>query len=63
MRVNMTHECDNDTFKCDFHTQSAISTRKVWILPAECNFHTKCDFETKECVYDTHDFGLKTHKI
>jgi hypothetical protein len=39
-----------------------IFTRRVWLLHAECNFPTQCDFDTQEWDYDTHDCHFNTHK-
>jgi hypothetical protein len=41
---------------------SVISTRRVWFLHAECNFHTHCDFDTHECDNYTQNCDFNTHK-
>jgi uncharacterized membrane protein YwzB len=56
-------KCDFNTQKCDLYMQSTISTRRVWFLHAECNFHTQCDVETHKCDYYTHDCDFNMHKV
>jgi hypothetical protein len=58
------HECDYNTYDCNFisdksvfYTQSVILTRKVWF------WHLKCDYDTHECAYDTHEVDLYMHEM
>jgi hypothetical protein len=46
----------------DCSTQSAIFTRSVWFLHAECNFQTQCDFDTHKCDNDTYNCDFNKHK-
>jgi hypothetical protein len=52
-----TLECDYDTLECDlytecgFHTQSVISTHRVWLPHAECDFYTQSVITTRTTVF------------
>jgi hypothetical protein len=57
----MNAKCDFNTHECDLFMQSAIFTRRVWFLQAECDFYTyECDYDTHESDYDTSTV-LKPH--
>jgi hypothetical protein len=67
-------ECDFYT-QSNFHSQSAISTRRVWLpnavwfwhaqmwfQPAQERLtHAECDVDTYECDHDTHESDYDTY--
>jgi hypothetical protein len=52
-----SHESNFDTYACENDTRRLCS---VWFLNADCNFHTRCDFNTHECDFKTHKSDFYT---